>query len=231
MLIGTCSHRTVASTWTLTVLSPTGASGASVRTAARLRYLGAVLKRSVEVKNGGSERGKYRMAESATKAGYRRIKTAVRPRPVKQDLSSRVVKNIKWPVKSKQNFKHAVALKLAKKTTAWCKKYSCMFEIPTCLPPTNLGLPIHSPSTLTQLVSLNLARFFCSTLYANLSWELALAFYVFSHFLLSSAHLTLRVVSSANTSSFRLLQRQFLFYCVNNVLLSRRPDNLNCVIT
>ena len=40
-----------------------------------------------------------------------------------------------------------------------------MFEFPTFLPPTNLGLLMHSPSALTEHVSLNLARFFCSTLY------------------------------------------------------------------
>ena len=45
------------------------------------------------------------------------------------------------------------------------QKNSCMFEFPAFLPPTNLGLPMHSPSALTEHVSLNLARFFCSTLY------------------------------------------------------------------
>ena len=37
---------------------------------------------------------------------------------------------------------------------------SCMVEFPAFLPPTNLGLPMHSPSALTEHVSLNLARFF-----------------------------------------------------------------------
>ena len=45
-------------------------------------------------------------------------------------------------------------------STAWCKKKSCMFEFAAFLPPTNLGLPMHSPSALTEHVSLNLARFF-----------------------------------------------------------------------
>ena len=40
------------------------------------------------------------------------------------------------------------------------EKNSCMFEFPTFLPPTNLGLPMHSPSALKEHVSLNLARFF-----------------------------------------------------------------------
>ena len=40
------------------------------------------------------------------------------------------------------------------------QKISCMFEFPAFLPPTNLGLPMHSPSALTEHVSLNLARFF-----------------------------------------------------------------------
>ena len=40
------------------------------------------------------------------------------------------------------------------------QKNSCMFEFPAFLPPTNLGLPMHSPSALTEHVSLNLARFF-----------------------------------------------------------------------
>ena len=44
------------------------------------------------------------------------------------------------------------------------QKNSSMFEFPAFLPPTNLGLPMHSPSALTEHVSLNLARFFCSTL-------------------------------------------------------------------
>ena len=35
-----------------------------------------------------------------------------------------------------------------------------MFEFPAFLPPTNLALPMHSPSALTEHVSLNLARFF-----------------------------------------------------------------------
>ena len=35
-----------------------------------------------------------------------------------------------------------------------------MFEFAAFLPPTNLGLPMHSPSALTEHVSLNLARFF-----------------------------------------------------------------------
>ena len=37
---------------------------------------------------------------------------------------------------------------------------SSMFVSPAFLPPTNLGLPMHSPSALTKHVSLNLARFF-----------------------------------------------------------------------
>ena len=40
------------------------------------------------------------------------------------------------------------------------QKNSCMFEFPASLQPTNLGLPMHSPSALTEHVSLNLARFF-----------------------------------------------------------------------
>ena len=40
------------------------------------------------------------------------------------------------------------------------QKNSCMFEFPAFLPPTNLGLPMHSPSALTEHASLNLARFF-----------------------------------------------------------------------
>ena len=46
-----------------------------------------------------------------------------------------------------------------------------MFEIPAFLPPNNLGPPMHSPSALTEHVSLNLLNltlnkvFFCSTLY------------------------------------------------------------------
>ena len=32
---------------------------------------------------------------------------------------------------------------------------SCMFEFPAFLPTTNLGLPMHSPSALTEHVSLN----------------------------------------------------------------------------
>ena len=39
-------------------------------------------------------------------------------------------------------------------------KNSYMFEFPSFLPPTNLGLPMHSSSALTEHVSLNLARFF-----------------------------------------------------------------------
>ena len=37
---------------------------------------------------------------------------------------------------------------------------SCMFEIAAFLPPTNLRQPMHSPSALTEHVSLNLAWFF-----------------------------------------------------------------------
>ena len=40
------------------------------------------------------------------------------------------------------------------------QKNSSMFELPAFLPPPNLGLPMHSPSALTEHVSLNLARFF-----------------------------------------------------------------------
>ena len=40
------------------------------------------------------------------------------------------------------------------------QKKSPLFEFPAFLPPTNLGLPMHSPSALTEDVSLNLARFF-----------------------------------------------------------------------
>ena len=39
-------------------------------------------------------------------------------------------------------------------------KNCCMFEFPAFLPPTNLGLPMHSPSALKEHVSLNLACFF-----------------------------------------------------------------------
>ena len=52
------------------------------------------------------------------------------------------------------------------------QKNSCMFEFAAFLPPTDLGLPMHSPSALTENVSLNLARFFCSTLYAALWWNI-----------------------------------------------------------
>ena len=44
-------------------------------------------------------------------------------------------------------------------------KNSCMFEFPAFLPPTNLGLPMHSPSVLTENMLLNLASYFSSTLY------------------------------------------------------------------
>ena len=40
------------------------------------------------------------------------------------------------------------------------QKNSCLFEFPACLLPTNLGQPMHSPSALTEHVSLNLARLF-----------------------------------------------------------------------
>ena len=40
------------------------------------------------------------------------------------------------------------------------QKNSFMFEFPAFLPPINLELPMHSPSALTEHVSLNLARFF-----------------------------------------------------------------------
>ena len=39
-------------------------------------------------------------------------------------------------------------------------KNSCMFEIPAFLPPSNLGLPMHSPLALTEHVSLNLKQDF-----------------------------------------------------------------------
>ena len=42
-----------------------------------------------------------------------------------------------------------------------------MFEFPTFLLPTNLGLPMHIPSALTEHVSQNLARFFCRGLVRN----------------------------------------------------------------
>ena len=45
------------------------------------------------------------------------------------------------------------------------QKISCMFEFLAFLLPTNLRLPMSSPLVLTEHVSLNLARFFCSTLY------------------------------------------------------------------
>ena len=32
--------------------------------------------------------------------------------------------------------------------TAWCKKKSFMFKFPALLPPTNLGLPMHSSLTI-----------------------------------------------------------------------------------
>ena len=44
------------------------------------------------------------------------------------------------------------------------QKNSCMFEFSAFLPPTNLGLPMHISSALTEHLSVNLARFFCSTL-------------------------------------------------------------------
>ena len=37
------------------------------------------------------------------------------------------------------------------------QKNSCMVEFPAFLPPTNIGLPMHSQSALTEHVSLNLA--------------------------------------------------------------------------
>ena len=40
------------------------------------------------------------------------------------------------------------------------QKNPCMFEFSASLPPTNLGLPMHSPSALTRHMSLNLAKFF-----------------------------------------------------------------------
>ena len=40
------------------------------------------------------------------------------------------------------------------------EKSSCMFAFTTFLLPTNLGLPMHSPSVLTEHVSLNLASVF-----------------------------------------------------------------------
>ena len=55
----------------------------------------------------------------------------------------------------RMKFPHVVRV-----STAWCKKNSCMFEFPAFLPPVNLGLPMHSPSALTEHVSLILARFF-----------------------------------------------------------------------
>ena len=45
------------------------------------------------------------------------------------------------------------------------QKNSCIFEFLAFLPPTNLGLRMERPSALMKHVSLNLARFFCSTLY------------------------------------------------------------------
>ena len=44
-----------------------------------------------------------------------------------------------------------------------------MFEFPAFLPPTNLGLPMHSPSALTEHVSPNLARFFWLDLAVNIN--------------------------------------------------------------
>ena len=43
--------------------------------------------------------------------------------------------------------------------TGWWKENSCIYKFPTFLPPTNLWLPMHSPSALTEHVSLNIARF------------------------------------------------------------------------
>ena len=40
------------------------------------------------------------------------------------------------------------------------QKNSCLFEFPAYLPPTNVGLPMHSQSALTEHVSLTLARIF-----------------------------------------------------------------------
>ena len=40
------------------------------------------------------------------------------------------------------------------------QKNSSMFELPACLLPTNQGQPMHSPSAMTEHVSLNLAWFF-----------------------------------------------------------------------
>ena len=51
--------------------------------------------------------------------------------------------------------------------TAWCKKNSCMFEFPALLPPTNLGLLMHSPSAPMEHVLLNLARLFFARSYTR----------------------------------------------------------------
>ena len=52
------------------------------------------------------------------------------------------------------------------------QKNSRMFEFTAFHPPTNLGLPMHSPSALTEHVSLNLARFFLlDPVYRNISWK------------------------------------------------------------
>lgn len=83
--------------------------------------------------------------------------------------------------------------------TAWCKKNSCTFEFPAFLPPTNLGLPMHSPSALTEHVSLNLGRFFfarpCS--WSTCSWSTrdhsfityALASYIMLYFWMLSTEI------------------------------------------
>ena len=46
---------------------------------------------------------------------------------------------------------------------------SCMFEFPAFLLPTILKQPMHCQSALTEHVSLNLASFFCSTLFVECS--------------------------------------------------------------
>ena len=50
------------------------------------------------------------------------------------------------------------------------QKNSCLLQFPPILLPTNLGLPLHSPSALTEHVSLNLARFYL--LYSVIPWYL-----------------------------------------------------------
>ena len=53
-----------------------------------------------------------------------------------------------------------VAFQVRKRNTVWCKFFFACLNFPAFLPPTNLGLPMHSSSSLMEHVSLNLATFY-----------------------------------------------------------------------